>query len=87
MSVKTQAAAVVDEQRLVFLGDGVTAGCGVDVEDAYPARVQAKITAAGLPFTVVIAGVSDDTTADGLRRIDWVLRDPVDVLVLALGGE
>lgn len=84
LSLSTALAG--EPQRLVFLGDSLTAGFGVDVEEAYPAHIQAKITAAGLSFIVVNAGVSGDTTAGGLRRIDWLLRQPVDVLVVALGG-
>ncbi|MBI1841885.1 MAG: arylesterase [Verrucomicrobia bacterium] len=85
-SVEAGAPPAVSPKRVVFLGDSLTAGLGVDVEEAYPACVQRKITAAGLPFVVVNAGVSGDTTAGGLRRVDWILRQPVDVLVVALGG-
>jgi acyl-CoA thioesterase I len=72
--------------RIVILGDSITAGYGLDPEQAYPALLQQKINAAGLPFTVVNAGVSGDTTAGGLRRLDWTLRSEADVLVVALGG-
>jgi acyl-CoA thioesterase-1 len=70
----------------VVLGDSLAAGYGVDPAEAFPALLQRKVEAAGLPFTVVNAGVSGDTTAGGLRRLDWILRRPVDVLVLELGG-
>jgi acyl-CoA thioesterase-1 len=59
---------------------------GVGVELAYPALVQQKIDSAGLPFRVVNAGESGGTSAGGLRRIDWLLRQPVAVLVLELGA-
>src|SRR4051812_28128415 len=72
--------------RVVVLGDSITAGYGLDLEQAYPALLQQKIDAARLPFTVVNAGVSGDTTADGLRRVDWVLSAGADVLIVALGG-
>jgi acyl-CoA thioesterase-1 len=71
---------------VVVLGDSLAAGFGVEPKEAYPALLQQKVDAAGLPFTVVNAGVSGDTTAGGLRRLDWVLRQPADVLVLELGG-
>ncbi|HVY69193.1 MAG TPA: GDSL-type esterase/lipase family protein, partial [Verrucomicrobiae bacterium] len=71
---------------VVFLGDSLSAGYGVDPSEAFPAIVEQKIGEAKLPYTVVNAGVSGDTTAGGLRRIDWVLRRPVDVLVLELGA-
>jgi acyl-CoA thioesterase-1 len=71
---------------LVVLGDSLAAGFGVEPREAYPALLQRRVEAAGLPFTVVNASVSGDTTAGGLRRMDWVLRQPVDVLLLELGG-
>lgn len=73
---------------IVFLGDSLTAGYGLDnpAAEAYPALIQEKIDAAGLPWRTVNAGVSGDTTAGGLRRIDWLLRQRIDILVLALGG-
>lgn len=70
----------------MILGDSITAGYGLDPDDAYPALLQKKIDAAGLPFTVVNAGVSGDTTAGGLRRLNWALGQGADVLVVALGG-
>ena len=72
--------------RIVVLGDSITAGYGLDRDEAYPALLQQKITAAGLPFTVVNAGVSGDTTAGGLRRLDWSLQGGAAVLIVALGG-
>src|SRR5580658_8683338 len=75
-------------RTIVFFGDSLTAGYGLDDPGAqsYPALIAAKITAAGLPWRVVNAGLSGDTSAGGERRIDWVLRQPVDLLVLALGA-
>ena len=67
-------------------GNYLASGFGVEPKEAYPALLQQKVDAAGLPFTIVNAGVSGDTTAGGLRRLDWVLRQPADVLVLELGG-
>lgn len=77
-----------EPRTLVFLGDSITAGYGLDNPgaEAYPALIQEKIRAASLPWRVVNAGVSGDTTAGGLRRLDWILRQQVDVLVVALGG-
>jgi acyl-CoA thioesterase-1 len=75
------------KKRILILGDSITAGYGLDPEEAYPALLQKKIDAAALPYTVKNAGVSGDTTAGGLRRIDWALgKDGADVLVVALGG-
>jgi acyl-CoA thioesterase-1 len=73
-------------KNVVVLGDSIAAGLGVEAEEAYPAVLQEKIDKAGLHYKVINAGVSGDTSAGGLRRIDWVLRQKIDVLVLELGG-
>jgi acyl-CoA thioesterase-1 len=85
---KTNGGSATSPGRIVILGDSITAGYGLDdpAQQAYPALLQRKIDAAGLPFTVVNAGVSGDTTAGGLRRVDWVLGPGAAVLVVALGG-
>lgn len=72
--------------RVVVLGDSITAGYGLSPAQAYPALMQARIDAAGLPFEVVNAGISGDTTSGGLRRIDWALGRSAEVLIVALGG-
>ncbi len=74
------------KKRIVILGDSITAGYGLDPQEAYPALLQKKIDAAGLPYTISNAGVSGDTTAGGLRRVNWALGPGADVLVVALGG-
>jgi acyl-CoA thioesterase I len=70
---------------VLFFGTSLTAGLGLDPDEAYPALIQAKIDAAHLRYRVVNAGVSGETSAAGLRRIDWVLRGGVAVFVLELG--
>jgi acyl-CoA thioesterase-1 len=72
--------------RIVFLGTSLTAGLGVDPESAYPALIQQKLDSAGLPYTSVNAGVSGETSAGALRRVDWVLREPAAVLVIETGA-
>ncbi len=81
-SEKSPAAS----KTVVVLGDSLAAGHGVDPSEAFPAVLQEKIDSAGLPFTIVNAGVSGDTSADGLNRINWLLKRKVDVLILELGG-
>ncbi len=71
---------------VLFLGTSLTAGMGLPAEQAYPARIQAKIDSAGLDLRVVNAGVNGETSAGGLRRVDWLLRQPLAVLVLELGA-
>jgi acyl-CoA thioesterase-1 len=84
----TVEARAADDKTVIFFGDSLTAGLGLEdpAADAYPAVIQKKITDARLPWRVVNAGLSGETTAGGLRRVDWILRQPVDVFVLALGG-
>jgi acyl-CoA thioesterase-1 len=71
---------------VLFLGTSLTAGQGLEPEQAYPALVQKKIDAAGLGYRVVNAGVGGDTSADALGRLDWLLRRRVDVLVVETGA-
>src|SRR4051794_12312714 len=73
-------------KTVVFLGDSLSAGFGVKPAEAFPALVGEKIREAGLPYQVENAGLSGDTTAGGLRRIDWLLQRKIDVLVIELGG-
>ena len=80
------AAPVAARPRIVFLGDSLTAGLGLDQAQAYPALLQERLDAAGLDFEAVNAGVSGDTSAGGLSRLDWALDGDVKVLVVALGG-
>jgi acyl-CoA thioesterase-1 len=73
-------------ERAVFIGDSLTAGYGLDPENAYPQLVEAAMRERGRDLTVVNAGLSGDTTAGGLRRLDWILRQPIDILFIALGA-
>jgi acyl-CoA thioesterase-1 len=74
------------ERVVVALGDSLTAGFGVAAEEAWPALIEARLRREGYPYRVVNAGVSGDTTAGGLRRVDWVLRNRPQVAVVALGA-
>jgi acyl-CoA thioesterase I len=80
------ASAASGERVVVALGDSLTAGLGVAAEEAWPALVEARLRREGYPYRVVNAGVSGDTTAGGLRRVDWVLRSRPEVAVVALGA-
>jgi acyl-CoA thioesterase-1 len=73
-------------KTILFFGDSLTAGYGLDPTQAFPAVIQEKIKARSWDFHVINAGLSGETTAGGLRRIDWVLQRPLAVLVLALGA-
>jgi acyl-CoA thioesterase-1 len=80
------AAAANQVRSLLFVGTSLTAGLGLDPDSAYPALIQRKIDSAGLPFSVTNAGVSGETTAGLLERLDWILRGTFDVLVLETGA-
>jgi acyl-CoA thioesterase-1 len=86
-SVETPAPhPIAARPRIVALGDSLTAGLGVRPQEAYPALLQLRVDAAGLNYEVVNAGVSGDTSAGGLRRLDWALQGDVRALILALGA-
>lgn len=72
--------------RVVFLGTSLTAGLGLDPQQAFPALIQRKIDSAGLPYVAVNAGVSGETSAGARRRIDWLLNQPISVLVIETGA-
>lgn len=79
-------APKVARPRIVALGDSLTAGLGLDAASAYPALLQTRLTADGFDYEMVNAGVSGDTSAGGLSRLDWALDGDVRVLIVALGG-
>ena len=72
--------------RILFVGTSLTAGLGLDPEQSYPALIARRIDSLGLPYEVDNAGYSGETSAGALRRIDWLVRNPVDVLVLETGA-
>jgi acyl-CoA thioesterase-1 len=80
------AAAGTEERVLVALGDSLTAGFGVPAESAWPALLDGRLRREGYSYRVVNAGVSGDTSAGGLRRVDWTLRARPAVVIVALGA-
>ncbi len=82
----TDSPEARDRPLVIFLGDSLTAGYGLDPEQAFPALVEKRLIEAGHSVRVVNAGVSGDTTAGGLARLDWLLRQEPDVLVVGLGA-
>jgi acyl-CoA thioesterase-1 len=84
--VAPERAKTPEPPRVVVIGDSLTAGLGLDPASAYPAVLQSKIRERGYALEVVNAGVSGDTSADGLQRADWALEGNVQVLILALGA-
>lgn len=82
----SKPAVTAARPRIVVLGDSLTAGLGLAPAESYPSLLQQKIDRAGLNFEIVNAGVSGDTSAGGVRRLDWSLDGDVRVLVLELGA-
>lgn len=81
-----QTAISGKEGTIVAFGDSLTAGLGVSAEEAYPAVLERKIAEAGFSFRVINAGVSGETTAGGLRRVAWILKNRPDIVILELGA-
>ena len=75
-----------EKQVILALGDSLTAGFGVDQEDSFPSRLQVKIDRANLDYKIVNAGISGDTTAGGVRRINWLMKHQPKIVILALGA-
>ena len=72
--------------RIVILGDSLTAGLGLDIDQAYPALVSEQLDTLGYPTEILNAGQSGDTTAGGLRRVEWLLKQRPDLLIVELGA-
>jgi acyl-CoA thioesterase I len=83
LTIQTAVAAPVS---ILALGDSLTAGLGLEASEAFPARLEAALNAKGLDVRIVNAGVSGDTAAAGLARLDWALSDDVDGLIVELGA-
>lgn len=86
LSKDTAVSSRAKKKTILFFGNSLTAGYGVDPSEAYPALIQDKIDSLGLNYKVINAGVSGETTSDGNSRIDWILKQPIDIFVLELGA-
>ncbi len=75
-----------EKKNILFFGDSLTAGYQLSEEQAFPFLIQQKIDSLGLKYNCINAGLSGETTAGGLNRIDWVLKQPVDIFLLELGA-
>ncbi|WP_435625351.1 arylesterase [Flagellimonas sp.] len=74
------------EKVILFFGDSLTAGYGLELEQAFPALIQSRLDSLGLNYTVINSGLSGETTSGGRNRLNWVLKQKVDVFVLELGA-
>lgn len=79
-------AAQVSKKNILIFGDSLSAGLGVEPDEAFPALIQNTIDSLDLPYTVINGGLSGETSAAGKARIDWLLKQKVDVFVLELGA-
>ncbi len=79
-------AMAQESKTILFFGDSITAGYGIDSYDAFPALIQEKLDQSGYNYRAVNAGLSGETSAGGVRRVDWILQQKVDIFVLELGG-
>ena len=92
--VSSDAPEIIDQNKklearkktILFFGNSLTAGMGLDPQEAFPALIQERIDSLGYSYTVINSGLSGETTASGKNRLDWVLKQQVDVFVLELGA-
>lgn len=84
--VVTMLFSAPSPRVILFFGDSLTAGYGINPEDAFPALVEKRLNDDGIAVRVINAGLSGETSAGGLSRIDWILRQPIDMFVLELGA-
>jgi acyl-CoA thioesterase-1 len=82
----TTMPALAKTPAVLAFGDSLTAGLGLPASEAFPSRLQARLKDEGIDVTMINAGVSGDTTTDGLARLDWALADKPDFVILALGA-
>lgn len=84
---ETEATEATDSNnKILFFGDSLTAGYGLEVSQAFPALIQQRIDSLGLDYTVINAGLSGETTASGKNRLAWVLEDDIDIIIIELGA-
>lgn len=84
--INQQEEEKTDSKKILFFGDSLTAGMGLDPNEAFPTVIQEKLDSLGLNYSVINAGLSGETTASGRNRIEWVLNQEVDIFVLELGA-
>ncbi len=84
--IQTSRPSSDERPRIVAFGDSLTAGLGVSPEESYPSRLQRRLDEAGYQYRVINAGVSGDTTAGALRRLNWVLKNKPSIVIIELGA-
>ena len=84
--VSEETETNTNTKSILFFGDSLTAGLGVETDEAFPAVIQQKIDSLQLPYQVINAGLSGETTASGKNRVSWILNQSIDIFVLELGA-
>lgn len=85
-SMKTDNTPQTNKPVILFFGNSLTAGYGLELSEAFPALIQQRLDSLGADYEIINAGLSGETTASGKNRVDWLLKQKVDVFVLELGG-
>jgi len=85
-AVEEEDPASENSKTILFFGDSITAGYGLETEEAFPYLIQQKLDSLGYNYTAINAGISGETTAGGLNRIDWVFKQNVEIFILELGA-
>ena len=85
-SESTITEKVIEKKVILFFGNSITAGYQLDLSEAFPALIQERLDSLNYPYQAVNAGLSGETTASGATRVDWVLKNPIDIFVLELGA-
>ena len=80
------AVKTTSTKKIIFFGNSLTAGYGLDEQESFPSLIQARLDSLNLDYEVVNAGLSGETSAGGLSRIDWIMNQQVDIFVLELGA-
>jgi acyl-CoA thioesterase I len=86
LAISGRYAADSEPVNILFFGDSITAGYGIDQDQAFPALIQEKLDSLNWNARAINAGLSGETSSGGLRRLDWLLRQRIDIMVLELGG-
>lgn len=86
VEAQTKAITATDEKVILFFGNSLTAGYGLDTEQAFPALIQDRLDSLGYDYSAINSGLSGETTSAGLNRLNWVLDQRVDIFVLELGA-
>ncbi|MEW2921691.1 arylesterase [Muricauda sp. ANG21] len=86
VETETKASSSDSKKKILFFGDSLTAGYGLEMGEAFPTLIQQRIDSLGLDYRVINAGLSGETTASGKNRLDWVLEDGISIVIIELGA-